>query len=162
MQSHKHDFMALAIKNAKIAAKKGEVPIAAVIVHKSGEIIAQAHNQIEKNNNPIAHAEIIAIQKAAQKKNAWRLNECDLYVTLEPCNMCAGAILNARIRRLYFAAFDKRAGAVVNGNAILHNAKHIHATEVYAGIRETEAQDILKSFFQSLRQKNKHKNKAIA
>lgn len=158
---HGIDFMKLALQNARLAAQQGEVPVAALIASSSGEILANTQNRIERDNNPIAHAEMLAIEKAARQKKNWRLNDCDMFVTLEPCAMCAAAIVQARLRRLYFAAFDTKAGAVANGPAIIHNAKNIHAVEVYGGIKESEAQKILLEFFQAVRNKNRNEKVAL-
>ena len=143
--------MDMALQSARLAAQQGEVPVAAIIANSAGVILANTQNRIERDNNPIAHAEMLAIEKAARVKKNWRLDDCDMFVTLEPCAMCAGAIVQARLRRLYFAAFDPKADPLTSGPAIIHNAKNIHAVEVYGGIKETEAQKILRDFFKALR-----------
>ncbi|HBE12545.1 MAG TPA: tRNA-specific adenosine deaminase [Clostridiales bacterium] len=144
-------FMLKAIAEAKKAAAKGEVPVGAVVVHE-GKIIARAHNGRENKKNALRHAELDAIDKACKKLGGWRLFNCDLYVTLEPCPMCAGAILNARIRHLVFGAKDPKAGAmgsVFNLNDFPLN----HKAMITAGVLEIECGQIITTFFQSLRLK---------
>ena len=111
-------FLREALKEAVIAYKEGEVPVGAVIV-KDFEIIAKAHNQVEKEQNPLYHAEILAIQEASEKLKSWRLNDCEIYVTLEPCTMCLGAIINSRISRIHIGARDFERGAVISKAPIL-------------------------------------------
>ena len=138
-----------ALSLAKEAQKEGEVPVGAVIV-KDGKIIAKGRNRREKNRNALCHAELEAIDNACKALGGWRLSDCDLYVTLEPCPMCAGAIINARIRRLYFGAYDSKAGSfgsVADFNRIEYN----HKPEIYEGIMETECRKILTDFFDSIR-----------
>lgn len=149
--------MNAALKEAKKAYEKGEAPVGAVIV-KDGKIIARAHNLREIKNDPTGHAELTAIQKAAKKLKAWRLTDCDLYVTLEPCPMCAGAIIQSRIKRVYYGADDSKAGAA--GSVInLFENEFNHKVEVYKGIMEEECAEILKVFFKELRKKeNKEKS----
>ncbi len=143
-------FMMEAIKEAHTALKKGEIPVGAVIV-KENKIIAKTHNLKELNNNPLHHAEILAIDYASKVLGNWRLNDCDMYVTLEPCVMCAGAILNARIKNLYFGAYDYKFGACFsNDNIFLTNKENSHTT-VYGGIMEKECKNILDIFFNKLR-----------
>lgn len=144
-------FMLQAIKQAQIAYAKDEVPIGAVIV-KDGEIIARAHNKREINKSATAHAEILAIEKACRKSKSWRLTGCDLYVTLEPCPMCMGAILNAKIQGLYYGASDPKSGSC--GSVInLNNYPFNHKVNIYEGIMQDECSLLLKEFFQSLREK---------
>lgn len=148
-------FMKEALKEARKAYEKEEIPIGAVIV-KEGEIIARGHNEKETKKNTLKHAELIAIEKASKKLDSWRLQDCDLYVTLEPCPMCMGAILNARIKNLYFGAFDPKAGAcgsVVN----LAEYPFNHKVQMQAGILQEDCAKILKEFFQELRSKKKTK-----
>ena len=140
-----------AFEEAKAAAARGEVPVGAVIVDAQGNIIAKAGNQTLELKDPTAHAEMLAIREAASKLNSERLNDCDLYVTLEPCAMCAAAISFARIRRVYFAAGDEKMGAVENGPRFFAQPTCHHAPEVYSGIGETEAQELMKSFFRNRR-----------
>ena len=142
-------FMKEAIKQANLAAKIGEVPVGAVIC-LNDEIIAAAHNQRETSQNATAHAEILAINIACEKLESWRLNECDLYVTLEPCPMCSGAIINSRIKNVFFGAYDPKAGcmgSVININNIPFN----HHANIKGGILQDECSAMLKNFFLRLR-----------
>lgn len=139
-----------AIKEAKIAYSKGETPIGAVIV-KDGEIIARGHNEKELKQDPTLHAEITAIKKASKKLQSWRLNDCDMYVTLEPCTMCAGAIIHARIRRLYIGTADPKAGAAGSVINVFSIKEFNHKVEVIFGISEEECSMILRNFFKELR-----------
>jgi len=144
--------MDAALEEAKAAAARGEVPVGAVIVDgASGEIVARAGNETRALNDPTAHAEVLAIRRAAAALGAERLGGCDLYVTLEPCTMCAAAISFARIRRLYFGAADPKGGAVENGVRLYTSPTCHHAPEVYGGIRESEAARLLKDFFRERR-----------
>ena len=143
-------FMDLALKTAKNAAKAGEVPIGCVIV-RDYEVIATAGNRTLTDRDPTAHAEILAIRQAAEAIGTERLVDCDLYVTLEPCTMCAGAISFARIRRLYYGAGDPKGGAVDNGVRFFASPSCHHRPEVYAGIGEAEASALLKGFFRERR-----------
>jgi tRNA(adenine34) deaminase len=142
-------FMGLAIEQAKIAASLGEVPVGAVAV-KDGEVIAAGHNRRESGKNALYHAELAAIDGACRKLGGWRLFACDLYVTLEPCPMCAGAIVNARINRVIFGARDPKAGcfgSVADFNALAFN----HKPEITAGVRAEECAGLLRAFFSKLR-----------
>ena len=149
----KEHYMKLALKEAKKAYNKGEVPIGAVIV-KDGKIIARAHNLREKNNDPTAHAEILALRKAAKKLGGWRLLGCDMYVTLEPCAMCAGAIIQARIERLFAGAMDLKAGAAGSIVDLFSETRFNHKVQVETGIFEEECSNVLKDFFKKLREGN--------
>lgn len=141
-----------ALEMAKIGESKGEVPIGAVIVdNDSGKIIARAHNLTEKNNDPTAHAEILAIKIACEKLGAPRIPNCDIYVTLEPCPMCATAISFARIRRLYFGAYDPKSGGVEQGPVIFNQKTCHHKPEIYGGICELECSELITNFFKSKR-----------
>ena len=141
-----------AIKQAKLALENEEVPIGAVIVNSNtGKIIASAHNLTETNNDHTAHAEIIAIKEACFKLGAPRIPECDIYVTLEPCPMCATAISFARIRRLYFGAYDPKGGGIEQGACIYNRDTCNHKPEVYGGINEQECAELLKTFFKGKR-----------
>ncbi len=142
----KNNFMKEALNQAKIAFEKDEVPVGAVVVEE-GKIIAVAHNQNLQLNDPTAHAEILAIRKAAEIKKSARLDGCDLYVTLEPCGMCAAAISLARIRRIYYAVSDEKFGAVENGSRFFSSSSCHHVPEIYSEIGETEAKDLLVKFF---------------
>ena len=144
------DYMALAMKEARAASMRGEVPVGAVIV-LDGAVVAQAGNRTRGMNDPTAHAEVLAIRDACRTQASERLADADLYVTLEPCAMCAAAISFARIRRLYFGAADEKGGAVVNGARFFSSATCHHAPEVYAGLGETEAAALLKDFFRTKR-----------
>ena len=140
-------FMYRAIELAKVAEKNGDVPIGAVVV-KDGEIIAEGYNRREKDNNPVAHAEIEAIRKAGEVLGTWHLDDCDLYVTLEPCPMCAGAIINSRIKNLVFGAYDLKAGSASNDSIInLFDLPYNHKPEIYGGICEEETKKLLQDFF---------------
>lgn len=143
-------FMEKALSEARLAAERGEVPVGAVVTHNSN-IIASAGNRTIENKDPTAHAEILAIRSAAKFLDSERLIDCDLYVTLEPCPMCAAAISFARIRRLYFGADDPKSGAVENGVHYFSDKTCHHAPEVYSGIDAESSKKILKDFFKSRR-----------
>ncbi|HEY8579631.1 MAG TPA: nucleoside deaminase [Beijerinckiaceae bacterium] len=142
--------MTRAFEEARAAALRGEVPVGAVVV-KGGAILAAAGNRTLADRDPTAHAETLAIRAAAQALGSERLTGCDLYVTLEPCAMCAGAISFARLRRLYFAAPDPKGGAVEHGPRFFAQPTCHHAPEVYGGIRESEAAALLRDFFKARR-----------
>ena len=142
--------MAMALQVAERAAARGEVPVGAVIV-QDGKLLVRAGNRVEADKDPTAHAEILAIRAAAEMLDAPRLPDCDLYVTLEPCAMCAAAISFARIRRLYFGAYDPKGGGVENGARFFGQPTCHHAPEVFGGIAETECSALLKDFFRDLR-----------
>jgi tRNA(adenine34) deaminase len=146
----KNNFIEEALRQAKIAFEKDEVPVGAVIV-ENGKIIAATHNQNLYLKDPTAHAEILALREAAKIKNSPRLDECDLYVTLEPCAMCASAIALARIRRVYYAASDQKFGAVENGAQIFSSSSCFHRPEIYSGIAEEDAKELMIKFFKSKR-----------
>jgi tRNA(adenine34) deaminase len=143
-------FMDAALDEARMAQSLGEVPIGAVITHQGG-IIARAGNRTRTLRDPTAHAEVLAIRLACTVLNSQRIDDCDLYVSLEPCAMCAGAISHARIRRLYYGAPDAKGGAVEHGPRFFSQPTCLHAPEVYAGLAEVEAAEMLKSFFKELR-----------
>lgn len=147
MTNKNPDYMAMALAAARDAAMAGEVPVGAVVVSSTGEVLARAGNRVESDHDPSAHAEVLAIREACRKVAAPRLPDCDLYVTLEPCAMCAQAISLARIRRLYFGAYDPKGGGVEHGATVYRHATCHHAPEVYGGIAETEAGDLLRRFF---------------
>lgn len=142
--------MRRALDLARIAAEWGEVPVGAVIV-KEGAIIGEGHNRPRESHDPTAHAEIVAIRAAAAKLGNERLDGCDLYVTLEPCAMCAGAIAHARIARLYYGAEDPKGGAVVHGPRTFAQPTIHHRPEIYDGIGEGEAAALLRDFFAARR-----------
>lgn len=143
-------FMTIALDEARAAGSRGEVPIGAVVV-RDGEVIARAGNRTRELNDATAHAEIAAIREASLRLGDERLVDADLYVTLEPCTMCAGAISFARIRRLYYGAQDPKGGAVESGVRFYASPTCHHAPEVYSGIGETEAAEILRTFFRERR-----------
>ena len=145
------DYMELALNEAVKADKKNEVPVGAIIVNKTGEIIAKAHNLVETNNNSTCHAEKLVIEKALEIIGSRFLDDCDIWVTLEPCVMCAGLIKQTRIRRLYYGAEDKKGGAVDNGVRVFSNNNAQRSIEVYGGISSTKSEQLLKDFFQKLR-----------
>lgn len=147
MKTHE-DYMLEAIKEAKKALKNNEVPVGAVIV-KDGEIIARGYNKKELKKDSTCHAEIEVIRKASKKLGDWRLSECDMYITLEPCIMCSGAIVSARIQNVYFGASDTSSN--ISGETILNNSFMNHKTNYYSGIRKQECENILKEFFTSKR-----------
>ena len=156
MKSHEY-YMRAALGRARTAASKGEIPVGAVIVHK-GRIIAGGRNNRENGKNALYHAEISAIDRACKRLGGWRLWECDMYVTLEPCPMCAGAIINSRIRNVYIGARDTKAGSfgsVVDFNDLPYNHKPV----LHFGVCEAECTGILKSFFKELRESKKSVNK---
>jgi len=139
-----------ALALARVGAQAGEVPIGAVIV-KAGVVIAEANNSPRTDHDPTAHAEILAIRRAAQVLGDERLTDCELWVTLEPCAMCAGAIAHARIARLYYAASDPKGGAVEHGARVFDQPQCLHRPEVYAGMGEAEAAALLREFFKERR-----------
>jgi tRNA(adenine34) deaminase len=143
-------FMDLALDEARAAVAAGEVPVGCVIVH-DGEVIARAHNRTLADRDPTAHCEMLAIRHAAEVLASERLTDCDLYVTLEPCAMCAAAISFARIRRLYYGADDPKGGAVENGVRFFASPTCHHRPEVYGGIAEGEASALLREFFRARR-----------
>ena len=149
-QTGRIEPMAMALDAARGAAARGEVPVGAVVLRK-GEVIATAGNRTLQDRDPTAHAEMLVIRAAASALGAERLPDCDLYVTLEPCAMCAGAISLARIRRLYFAARDEKGGAVESGPRFFAQPTCHHAPEIYGGLREIEAGALLKDFFRRRR-----------
>ena len=146
----KNNFMEAALAQARLAFEKDEVPVGAIIV-EDGKIISSAHNCNLTQKDPTAHAEILTLRKAAEIKGTSRLDNCDLYVTLEPCAMCAAAIALARIRRVYYAASDKKFGAVENGARIFASSSCHHRPEVYSGISEEESKKLLQDFFRAKR-----------
>lgn len=146
------DYMQHALDQAYLAQQQDEVPVGAVIVHNH-TIIARAYNLVETTANPLAHAEILAIKQACAILKTSRLVNCDLYVTLEPCTMCAGAIAQAKLRRVCFGAFDPKGGAVDHGVRFFNQPTCFHHPEIYGGIREQECQHLLQAFFISKRSK---------
>ena len=146
------NFMQLALAEARLAAASGEVPVGAVLVDgASGEVLARAHNRVDTDTDPTAHAELLAIREAATTRGAKRLEACDLYVTLEPCPMCAQAISFARLRRVYYGAADPKGGGIDHGPRIFAQASCHHRPEVYGGIDEAPAALLLRDFFRDRR-----------
>ena len=143
--------MALALDEARAAAKRGEVPVGAVLVDETGAVAAAFGNRVEQDQDPTAHAEMLVLRAGATELGLKRLAGCDLYVTLEPCPMCAAAISFARIRRLYFAAYDPKGGGVEHGPRIFEQPTCHHRPEVYGGIGERTAASFLRKFFQARR-----------
>ena len=142
-------FMKAALKCAQAALKEGEVPIGAVVVC-DGKVISRGHNRRTKKQIATAHAEIEAIEKACKKLKSWRIPECEIYVTLEPCPMCMGAMLNARIKKVYFGAYEAKGRSMTDGLANANLLNHI--IEVEGGVMEKECADILSTFFSDMRQ----------
>ena len=142
--------MICALAEARRAAGEGEVPIGAVVV-RGGQVIAAAHNRPRSLNDPTAHAEVLAIREAARLLGNPRLDGCELWVTLEPCAMCAGAISHARLSRLYYAAPDPKGGAVEHGARVFEHDQCLHRPEVYSGMGESESADLLRGFFRDRR-----------
>lgn len=143
--------MKLALKEAKKAYDKGEVPVGAVIV-KDGKVISKAYNLKEIKNDTTNHAEILAIKKASKKLNSWRLIDCEMYVTLEPCSMCAGALIQSRIKKVYIGAMDYKTGACGSVLNLLENYTFNHKVEVETGVMQEECTNIIKNFFKELRE----------
>lgn len=146
------EFMLKAIELAKKSLGSDDVPVGAVVV-KDGAIIGEGYNRRERDGDPIAHAEIIAIKEASKTLGSWRLEDCELYVTLEPCPMCAGAIINSRIKRVVFGAYETKSGSCSADSVInLFNLPYNHTPEVYGGIMEKETAELLTNFFEQKRQ----------
>ena len=151
-------FMRMALRQAEIAAKAGEVPCGAVIV-KDSEVIGKAHNQTETLNDPTAHAEVLAITQATQAVGNWRLNGATMYVTKEPCPMCAGALVLARIEKVVWGMTDPVRGGAVSKFQILNTADLNHAVEVETGLMEEDCKAVMQEFFQELRRKSRARRK---
>lgn len=147
-------YMRLALKEAKKAYDKKEIPVGAVIV-KDDKVIAKAHNLKEQKNDTTKHAEIMAIQKASKKLGCWRLEDCEMYVTLEPCSMCAGALIQARLKKVYIGTMDYKTGACGSVLNLLNDYKFNHTVELETGILKDECENILKDFFKNLRKNKK-------
>ncbi len=147
-------FMKEALKEAQKAYDKLEVPVGAVIV-KDGKVIARAHNVKEEKKDTTKHAEILAISKASKKLGSWRLIDCDMYVTLEPCSMCAGALINARIKKVYIGTMDQKTGACGSVFNLLEDYTFNHKVEIETGILQEECESMLKNFFRELRKSKK-------
>lgn len=146
-----NEFMQKALQLAQIAFNKDEVPVGAVIV-KDGKIIAEGYNKRERKQNALLHAEVVAINKACKKLKSFRLNDCELYVTLEPCPMCAGAIINARIGKVFFGAYDQKRGCAGSIYNLLSDPRFNHNPKTIGGMMEEECSKILTDFFEAKRQ----------
>ena len=143
--------MQAALSLAKVAGDNGDVPVGAIVVNEAGEILGTGQNLREKNNDPTAHAEIVAMRQAAEKIGSWRLDDLTMVVTLEPCAMCAGAISQSRFKRLVFGTWDEKAGAVGSVWDLVRDGRSLNKVEVVSGVMEQECGDVLKSFFSSKR-----------
>lgn len=143
--------MQAALSLAKVAGDSGDVPVGAIVVNEAGEILGSGQNLREKNNDPSAHAEIVAMRQAAAKIGSWRLDDLTMVVTLEPCAMCAGAISQSRFRRLVFGTWDEKAGAVGSVWDLVRDGRSLNKVEVVSGVMEQECGQVLKSFFSSKR-----------
>jgi tRNA(adenine34) deaminase len=143
--------MQAALSLAKVAADKGDVPVGAIVVNEAGEIFGTGQNLREQNNDPTAHAEIVALRNASEKLGSWRLDDLTIVVTLETCAMCAGAILQSRVKRLVFAAWDEKAGAVGSVMDVIRDPRALTKVEVITGIMEQECSEVLKDFFNTKR-----------
>ena len=157
MPTDSEHFMQEALKEARKAYELAECPIGCVIV-KDGKVFVRAHNLRLTKHNAIAHAEVIAIDKACKKLGDWRLEDCDMYVTLEPCTMCSGAIIQSRIRKVYFGAYEPKSGAVVSCNDIFEVSHgHNHKVEFEGGILENECSQMMRDFFAAIRKRDSGK-----
>ena len=143
--------MQAALSLAKVAGDSGDVPVGAIVVNEAGEILGSGQNLREKNNDPSAHAEIVAMRQAAEKIGSWRLDNLTMVVTLEPCAMCAGAISQSRFKRLVFGTWDEKAGAVGSVWDLVRDGRSLNKVEVVSGVMEQECGQVLKSFFSSKR-----------
>jgi tRNA(adenine34) deaminase len=143
--------MQAALSLAKVAGDSGDVPVGAIVVNEAGEILGTGQNLREKNNDPSAHAEIVAMRQAAEKIGSWRLDDLTMVVTLEPCAMCAGAISQSRFKRLVFGTWDEKTGAVGSVWDLVRDGRSLNKVEVVSGVMEQECGDVLKSFFSSKR-----------
>ncbi|MFH5811760.1 nucleoside deaminase [Companilactobacillus sp. FL22-1] len=149
-----NEYMDLALAEAREAEKRREVPIGCIIVdNQTGEVIAHGSNEREETQNAIKHAEIIAIEAACEKVGSWRLEHTSLFVTLEPCPMCAGAIINSRIEEVIYGAFDPKAGSVGSINNLLAETRYNHQPEVLSGVKAEESAQLLQNFFREIRRK---------
>ena len=144
-------IMQAALSLAKVAGDSGDVPVGAIVVNEAGEILGSGQNLREKNNDPSAHAEIVAMRQAAEKIGSWRLDDLTMVVTLEPCAMCAGAISQSRFKRLVFGTWDEKAGAVGSVWDLVRDGRSLNKVEVVSGVMEQECGEVLKSFFSSKR-----------
>lgn len=154
MEKNREYYMKQALKEAEKAYQKLEAPVGAVIV-KDGKIIAKAHNQKETKFDTTKHAEIMAIQKASKKLKSWRLKDCEMYITLEPCPMCAGAIINSRIKKIYIGTMDEKTGAAGSKLNLFEDYTFNHKVEIEKNIMKDKCEEILKNFFKELRKSKK-------
>lgn len=161
MEIHDREYMKLALAAAQEAADKGEVPVGAIIV-AAGKVVGRGYNCREERQNPLGHAELMAIQEAAKLLRAWRLEQCDIYVTLEPCLMCTGAILQARFRRLVFGSLDPKAGAVESLYRLCEDQRLNHQLPVTGGVLAQESAALLGDFFTRLRLRKRQTNGEVA
>lgn len=161
MEIHDHEYMKLALAAAQEAADKGEVPVGAIIV-AAGKVVGRGYNCREERQNPLGHAELMAIQEAANLLRVWRLEQCDIYVTLEPCLMCTGAILQARFRRLVFGSLDPKAGAVESLYRLCEDQRLNHQLPVTGGVLAQESAALLGDFFTRLRLRKRQTNGEVA
>ena len=155
------EFMSIALELAQKAADEGEVPVGAVLV-EDGEVLASSHNAPISNNDVSAHAELLTLREACEKKQNYRLPNTTLYVTLEPCSMCAGAIIHARVERVVIATKEPRAGAAGSALNVLNNQSLNHRCEVEFGLNENDSADLLKTFFKNRRQEQKNKKQKVS
>lgn len=158
-KENKEKFMKLAFAQAKKAEEQGEVPIGAIVVAPEGKVIGKGYNRRELDEDSTQHAEMIAIRQACQNLGSWRLIDCSLFVTLEPCPMCAGAIINSRIKDIYYGAFDPKAGAAGSVVDLFKVEKFNHHPQVYGGLYQPQAAQMLKNFFRNIRKKQKETNR---
>jgi tRNA(adenine34) deaminase len=142
-----HEAMGLALAEAALAPALGDVPVGAVVLDADGAVIGRGHNLREATGDPLAHAEVVALQDAAATRGGWRLDDCTLVVTLEPCTMCAGAVVAAKVGRLVFGAWDEKAGAVGSVLDVIRDRRPAPAVEVVSGVRESESAALLRAFF---------------
>lgn len=156
-KEEKEKFMQLAFAQAQQAQLQGEVPIGAIVVDKDGKVIGTGYNRRELDEDATQHAELIAIRQACENLDSWRLIDCSLFVTLEPCAMCAGAIINSRIKDVYYGAFDPKAGAAGSVVDLFKVEKFNHHPQVYGGLYQPYAAQMLKDFFKEIRKKQKSK-----
>ncbi|ASC05761.1 tRNA-specific adenosine deaminase [Acetobacter pasteurianus] len=147
----KQNGMALALQQAQLAAENGEVPVGAVLLDSNGNVLAQAGNRVEELRDPSAHAEMLVMREAVQQRQGQKLADCTLFVSLEPCPMCAAAMAHFRLGRVVFGAYDPKGGGVEHGARLPYRPETLHRMEVIGGVREQEAAEMLKAFFQKLR-----------
>lgn len=147
LRARYEEWMAPALQQAVLAQKHGDVPVGAVVLSAEGQLLGLGHNRREVDGDPLAHAEVLALRAAARTRGAWRLDDCSLVVTLEPCLMCAGALLQARVQRLVLGAWDERAGACGSVWDPMRDARSLHRVEVIGGVRADECSSLLSSFF---------------